>query len=294
MRDSWKRFLSLAFTAALLALLLFLYGDRRLLDAFKGIDLASLAMGVALVITVLLFGVTDRWRRIVRVGGTKISFAEAWRMRLGGAPLKIVTPMRVSEILRAPYLTQRHGTPAATAIGIVAFEKAVILIGVAPVLSLWVFVAVATGVVMLATREGRYIVLVAVGRLGPKWRERTEQLLTAFAAAGFGGTMKWIAYSTLLNVGEAAALAFCLRAVGVDLPFVDWLTVLPVVLLVAMGSFTVGGLGAREAVLVLLFPALDPHGLMAGGVVFFVVAKVGVALLGLIWLPGYLKGMIAR
>ena len=143
-------------------------------------------------------------------------------MRLGGVPLKIVTPMRVSEILRAPYLTQRHGTPAATAIGIVAFEKAVILIGVAPVLSLWVFVAV---------------------------------------------------------------------VVGVDLPFVNWLTV---VLLVAMGSFTVGGLGAREAVLVLLFPALDPHGLMAGGVVFFVVAKVGVALLGLIWLPGYLKGMIAR
>ncbi|MDP8221904.1 MAG: lysylphosphatidylglycerol synthase transmembrane domain-containing protein [Candidatus Lernaella stagnicola] len=302
MRQSWKVYLPFAITGLLLGLLLFLYGDRRLLAAFTGIRLAPLALGVFFTLLTLLIGGTDRWRRIVRMSGTDLSWNDAWRMRLGGAPLKMVTPLRVSELLRAPYLVQRYGIPTATALGVVAFEKAVIVLGVAPALavrvavygevaSLYVFVLTAVIVTLFATSDGRQIVLRSTRQLAPAQLPRVEQLLTAFSAAGFGGTLKWVGYSTVLTVTEAAALAFCLQAVGVELPVIEWLTVLPAVLLVAMVSFTVGGLGAREAALVLLFPALDPHSLMAGAMVFFVVAKVGVSALGLFWLPSYLRGM---
>jgi glycosyltransferase 2 family protein len=302
-RAAALRYLPFALTAALLGGLFWLYDPRALVAAFADIRFGPLAVAVLLTVLTLVVGVTDRWRRIVRIGGIDLSFSEALLMRLGGMPLKMVTPMRVSEVLRAPYLVRRHGASLATAVGVLAFEKAVIVLGVAPALalrvvyygewgSLLVLVATAVLVTALATEDGRATILAVVAPLGAKMRERTTHLLGAFAAAGYIGVLKQIAYSTVLMAGEAAALAFCLRAVGVDLPAVEWITILPAVLLVATASVTIGGLGAREAALVLLFPDLDPQRLMAGGLVFFAVAKVGLAVVGLPWVPAYLRRMV--
>jgi len=305
MRHLIRRALPPLVTVALLFVLFRRYDWQAIFGAFHHLRPLPLAAGVAAVVLTLLIGVTDRWRLIVRLTGTTFTFGDAWLMRMGSAPLKLATPFRVSELLKAPYLSRRHGLPVSTAFGALVFEKVSMLLGYAPALPFravlyrdWIsavfMLGLLIGMGLLLYPAFHRVVLRLAGYGGEGLRRQTEYFLHYFTDAGVVKTLWQIGYASLLGLVEIIALAFCLAAVGVTIPFVQWLTVMPAVMLVAMAPISVAGLGAREVTLVLLFPTLEPQLLIAGSLLFFAVGKLGIALLGLLWTPVYLRRMIER
>jgi uncharacterized membrane protein YbhN (UPF0104 family) len=299
----WLRVLPVLVTLGLLAFLGARFDWAAILGSLRGLQTGALLGAVAVAAAVVLFAVTDRWRRVVRLAGLNLSFGEAWLMRMGGASLKLFTPMRAGELLKIPYLTQEHGVPLSAALGTFAFDKATALLGFAPLLALravwfheyWSGAVVAVSAVLVGLAlwpRGRKALLQAARPFGEKAVPWAERALGVFAAAGPGGTLRQIAYSLVIVIGEAWLQVLCLRAVGVTLPWRETWTVLPVVLLLAALPVSVAGAGMREAALVAMLPTWPAQRLIAGGLLFFVIARLAVAALGLFWTPAYLRRML--
>lgn len=304
MRRIIRRAIPPVVTLVLLFVLFRRYDWQAILGAFHHLRPLPLAAGTAAIVLTLLVGVTDRWRLIVRLAGVPFGFGEAWLMRMGSAPLKLATPFRVSELLKAPYLSRRHGLPVSTAFGALVFEKVTMLLGYAPALPFraaiyrdWIsavfMIGLLIGMGLLYYPAFHRVAMRLAGYGGDGLRRQTEYFLHYFTDVGVVKTLWQVAYASLLGLVEIVALAFCLAAVGVEIPFVQWLTVMPAVMLVAMAPISVAGLGAREVTLVLLFPTAEPQLLIAGSLLFFALGKLGIALLGLLWTPAYLHRVMA-
>ncbi len=298
-----SRLIALACTVLLLAFLIFHYDWRLVWSAFGRARWGPLLLaGVVLVFSHLL-GVTDRWRRILRLVGVSVSFREAWVMRMGGAPLKFFTPLRVGELLRLPYLSRQHGLTADLTLGALGFEKVTFLTGLLPALllrgvlygeiaSLVSAFAVVLVLVIATAAESRELMLRLLAPFGERVTTWGRGLLAAFANAGLSGVFGQVIYAAIILACEAVVLALCLQSVGVEIDFARWWTVLPGVLLAGLAPVTFAGLGAREAALVVLFPHETPAALIAGGILFFVLARLAIAVAGLPWMPEYLRRMV--
>lgn len=298
-----SQLLALACTAALLAILLARYDWRLVFQAFGAARVPPIALACLALVFSHLFGVTDRWRRILRLVGVTMTFREAWLMRMGGAPLKFFTPLRVGELLRLPYLSKQHSLTADRTLGALAFEKVTFLNGLLPALFLRAILYRETGSALLAVvviaaevaataSGGQRLMLRLLSPFGRRAADWGRGLMEAFATAGWRGVLNLTIYAVFIMGAEAIVLALCLKSVGIDIEFARWWTVLPGVLLVGLAPVTFAGLGAREAALVVLFPHEDPNALIAGGILFFVLARLAVAVAGLPWTPEYLRRIV--
>ena len=299
----FSRLLALACTVALLIILLARYDWRLVLHAFRAAHVLPIVVAGLVLVFSHLYGVTDRWRRILRLVGVTMPFREAWLMRMGGAPLKFFTPLRVGELLRLPYLSKQYGLTADRALGALAFEKVTFLNGLLPALFLRAVLYREIGSVLLAVAViaaeaaatasgGQRLMLRLLSPFGRRVADWGRGLMEAFATAGWRGVLNQTVYAALIMGAEAIVLALCLKSVGIEIEFARWWTVLPGVLLVGLAPVTFAGLGAREAALVVLFPQQDPNALIAGGILFFVLARLAVAVAGLPWTPEYLRRIV--
>ncbi len=290
-------------TLLLLGYLIRRFNWGTLLGALSGARVGPLMLAVAVLCFSHLLGVTDRWRRILRLVGVSVSFREAWIMRMGGAPLKFFSPLRVGEFLRLPYLRRQHDLSTDRALGAMAFEKFTFLTALLPALlaralvdrelaSLAIVLAAVIGEAVAVAPWGQQLVQRAATLFGTRAREWSGGLLAAFACAGGRGLLCQTLYAVGIMAAEAVVLALCLRAVGVDIEFARWWTMLPGVLLAGLVPVTFAGLGAREVTLVVLFPRENPEALVAGGILFFILARLAIAVAGLPWMSEYLQRMV--
>lgn len=302
-RERVSQLFAVAITVLLLVYLFARYDWQAILHSVGRVEFWPYFPAIFVLLFFYILLITDRLRRVLRLIGLPITIREAWLMRMGGALFKVLIPFYAGELLRLPYLAKRHGAAADRVIGAMAFEKFTTVAGLAPALilrfifygelaSLAVLIAVCLLLACFSFTWGREWIGRVASLLGAKVGDWSAGLLSAFETAGVGKGLGLIAFATLILAVEAAILALCLRSVGVEIEFARWWTVLPGVLLVALVPVTVAGVGARETALVLLLPNEDPAALVAAGILFFVVARLGVVVLGLPWTPLYLQRIL--
>lgn len=255
---------------------------------------------------------------LVFEGSTILLKAVRWALLLGRAPgaariyligqaVNQVAPLGTGEATRVYVGRVRSGIPVKSTLTAIVVERvadtgflvAVALLAAAVALfpaASWPVLAVPAGLLGLAVLVlARPSLLGRLGELGRRisrlpldrpLREvqgAVEALRGRRTALGSVGVLTPAAW-----VFEAAVLAVLLDSVGVPAPFLTVLLFTCVSELVGAFSFLPGGLGAREAVIVLLFPAEFGVQVFAAALLFRLVAASSLAagaLAGLVTYP---------
>jgi uncharacterized protein (TIRG00374 family) len=227
-----------------------------LLPALMALSLASYALRYA------------RWRRLLARVGSPLPLARGWWAYVSGFAFT-ATPGKVGELLRIRYHLPL-GVPPARVLAAFVFERACDIVAVALLASLAIhdsgyftlmlaFVAsLLASVALLASRPR------LLGRLAAAARRRrlarAARLLRTLRD-GLAGTRAWLNARDLLAsmaLGLAAwaitALAFVwlLATLGVTVDALAAFSLYPTAMLVGAASFLPGGVGATEAVIVVL------------------------------------------
>ena len=289
-----KRFLTFAAPFAGLSLALFVLS--RLVDlraaavAVARADLRWIALAILLALLAPVL-VALKVRRIAAVAGLPRPFRRCWSAVMATITLNSLLPGRSGDLVRAVFLADDR-EEIAPWLGAVLLER-LIDVGtlglVALVASVWGGASVATPVALGAVLASLVaILMVAQGRRLPVKRHLATQvgraaaaLLKDPAAAAFAtGT------SLLCWLDNVAVIAVCLRAVGATTPLVEVARAAPIGILAGTIPVTIGGIGTRDAALVLLLsPGTARESVAAAAFLYtahmgWLLAGIGVVALG--------------
>lgn len=296
--------LLLAFTLLILGILAWRTDVRRIWASLVSArwELVLVMALISLPINVVM--AADKFMRILRFGHCRISLGESMFIRLASAPLKLVLPGKAGEAAKAFYLKRRSGLPLTTGLGAILFDKATNLVA-ALILLLSLTYWYATPAV-----SSRYylfaliLVLVflflhrlpAAGRWGSRLPARVKsslaRLTETFTAAGPRGRLGFIIYSMVFEFSEIANTYLALRALGVPIPMIEAVALVPIIILAGNLPLTIAGLGTREAAFVLLYsPWAQPGVLVSAGLLVSFIEYIMVSIIGLLFLPRFLAAM---
>jgi uncharacterized protein (TIRG00374 family) len=249
----------------------------------------------------------SRWRTLLGALDIRVSLAEAYRAFLPSLYLGLITPGRVGDALRIQYLKRDHAVRYADGLAVSVVDRlcdvyvliAFVALGtvhLARVLSPELLNATIAGAAAVALLP---ILLLAAPLMKPAVSWIARKLSTSDSGAGDGvdafaaairrqiGSPLWPAFMAttlgfLTNYAQGWLVA---QALGIDLTFADTVALIAMSSLLSLLPITISGIGVRESLFALLFPAL---GLAAGlGVAF------GLAVFAVIYLPTLLVGFLA-
>lgn len=221
---------------------------------------------------------TRRWQTILSTAGYRLRYWQCFRLVMAAAPLTSITPSKSGDIVKAYYL--RDMIPASVTIGSVITERVydvffLALLALAGMLlySNYDYVAIVLPMIV------GIIAALALIRAGLTFRlplkeSWTEKLLN-IAMVIKGSTKDRAPFFTI------TAYSFCIwflaivhmvvffRALDIDIPFMFALASVPLAIFVGLLPVTLGGMGTRDAAIILLFSQFaTAEELLASGILF--------------------------
>jgi uncharacterized protein (TIRG00374 family) len=310
-----RRLVSLAVSAAILALLYWLVDVGRMVRALGAADLGWLV--AALALTYPLLAITAFRLTLIGRAKAKLSFAYAQRLVLIASALNLMLPSKMGDIAKAYVIAEQGRMPGPEAVALVILEKALDLAA----LLAWCVVAVAlvwdgsalAGVLLACAAAAlglccllvgwsggaamalALIAHVLPGRMGEKigslgdgwvamlgtyWRSPRRAVAT-------------IALSLALWLGHLLQIWLFVLALDHAVPFVDSAAYAALAILAGLLPFTFAGIGTRDAALIFFFqPYLAP----AAGAVLGLLCTLRYLLPGLAGVPflGHSMSMARR
>jgi uncharacterized protein (TIRG00374 family) len=265
------------------------------------IKLVILAVFISLSVNIFLGAV--KWRSILRGLGCAISFREALRVRSGCIPFKVIFPLKSSELLKAFYLKNTKSMPASRAAGSIILDKtlnvlatlAIFLIGLlASDISLprsFPISALLLIGIFIFSERAQDAVIKCAGRMHPKLRDLSWQLLSAFRELGAGKKIYLIFLSLMYQMSEAVNVYLLFRAMSIAVPFSAVLVFVPLIMMADNIPITMLGLGTREAFMILLFGHYGPSGAILGaGILVSSIEHILPVLFGLFFIRYFIGG----
>lgn len=290
---------------ALLGWAIWKFADVAMLgETFAGARLGPICAAV-LLNAIAIHAKLSRWRTLLGALDIRVSLSEAYRAFLPSLYLGLITPGRVGDALRIQYLKRDHAVRYADGLAVSVVDRlcdvyvliAFVALGtvhLARVLSPQLLNATIAAAAAVALLPG---LLFAATLVKPAVSWIARKLSTSDAGDGVDafaasirrqiGPVLWPALLTttlgfLTNYAQGWLVA---QALGIDLTFADAVALIAMSSLLSLLPITVSGIGVRESLFALLFPAL---GLAAGlGVAF------GLAVFAVIYLPTLGVGFVA-
>lgn len=288
---TWGRF---AGSALVLAALLWRLGAGPFLDGLRTVNATALAAAAGIAVLTTVFSAW-RWQVVARGLGVGLSLPTAVAAYYRSLFLNLTLPGGIGGDVHRGVSHGRDVSDVGRALRSVAWERfagqvvqvllaAIVLLALpSPVHSFMPLVAVALGVVVLAT------VLVARARpgRGPSWWMRFRSAAAGDVRNGLLARRAWLSVSlasVLVICGHAATFLIAARAAGTNAPLSQ---MLPIALLVMVVTAlpSVGGWGPREGAAAWVFAAAGlgaEHGVATGvvyGVMMLVASLPGAAVL---------------
>ena len=128
-QKNWKYLLGFIVTIGLMALLIWQSNPVTFWKCL--VNTNGLLLLGCFGITIVLFVIkTIRWQVILRIQGTKLSFAKTLRLVFIGTFGSSITPAKVGDILRAFYLTKEEETKIGKSVFTVVFDRILDLVGI--------------------------------------------------------------------------------------------------------------------------------------------------------------------
>lgn len=246
-------------TAAVVAGLVAWAGAEGVLGLIFGVQAGHL---LAATLLVLLVPIVHAWRfRAVLVAtGYPVCPWRAFVLTMATWPVGAITPSKSGDLLKAYYL--RREVPAAVTMGTVLAERMVDVAvwGVVAMIGSMLFShlgIIAFSAAVLGGVLAFFLLAPQARRLPLKhsWLERIDRLLSStYALFRLPRLLATTIGLTVVNcLVTVLVTAILFDAVGARVPFFYTLAGLPPAMFAGLLPFTIGGMGTRDSVLILLF-----------------------------------------
>lgn len=267
-----RRWIGLAVSLALLALLWAKVDVRAILAATRGADPWRLGLGLFMAVPLTL---VTAWR-FGLISRTPIAVGAALRLVLAASTLNLVLPSKMGDIAKAWVLRQKYAFDGGDALALVVLEKMIDMAAllVWGVLALWI-VADSPAMLMLAVVLAGLLALLlaalaplplATGlvRLATPWLPGPLRAAAADFAGRWEAIIRWFwrdrghaafvaLVSLLLWAGHLAQIWLFARSLAPGVPLLSSMACATLAILAGLLPFTVAGVGTRDAAIVLLF-----------------------------------------
>lgn len=231
-------------------------------------DVASLITSVspAPMVLATLFTLTLpavhawRFRTVLNAIGYDISWKRSFHLTMAAWPISSITPSKAGDLIKAYYL--RKEVPASVSAGSLLAERAVdvAVLGAMSLIGSMFFdrpaITIFSGLILLGI-VGFFVVAPWTRRLPlkPAWRQRVDLVLSSTYALSRTPSLLAVTIGlTLFNWITTVLVAWILfQAVEADVPLLYTFAGLPPALFAGLMPFTLGGMGTRDSVIMLLF-----------------------------------------
>ncbi|MFC1631245.1 lysylphosphatidylglycerol synthase transmembrane domain-containing protein [Candidatus Omnitrophota bacterium] len=285
----------------LLGLLLSKIDVRQARATILASDVRLILLAVVVSLSVNIFFGAVKWRRILTDLGCKLPFKEVLSIRSGCLPLKLIFPLKSSEVFKAFYLHQQKKLSFARGIGSLFLDKglnllvalAILLVSlsildlqfsrVLPIAGLLVII-----LIVFSDRTRKTLIYFSQ-KIHPKLSDFTTKLFSSFSDIGFAEKLRLIFYSIIFQFSEFLNTYILFKAVGLSVPFSSVLVFVPLILIINNLPITVLGLGTREALIVFLFAQYGPlPALLSAGMLVSLIEHILPVLVGLFFVKSFL------
>jgi hypothetical protein len=201
-----------------------------------------------------------RFRTVLNAISYTVSWERSFHLTMAAWPVSSITPSKAGDLIKAYYL--RKDVPATVSAGSLLAERAVdvaVLSAMSLVGSAFFdrpAITVFSGMILLGIAA--VFVLAPLTRrfkLKPAWRQRVDLVLSStYALTRSPSLLAATIGLTLLNWVTTVLIAWILfQAVEADVPLLYTFAGLPPALFAGLVPFTLGGMGTRDSVIMLLF-----------------------------------------
>ncbi len=274
---------------------------QQLSDALLRSDPLLLAGACVVSLLVRVPLSADRWRRILVALDHPISGRVAVFTAIASHPMQFLTPGKAGLLLVAHWLERRHGLHTAVALssfGLPRVHNLAVLLALGTVGSLGAVLGTGIGAGFgfagqaAVALVGMVVILAIIvrfhgvaaelaGRVSPRLARWVDGLLAALTQVPPRDQLWLMVYSTAILLFELGGVYLLFLAVGAELGPLHFMFGASAAVVVSNVPLTVGGVGTREAVIMVLFAAAaEPGVLLAGGLLWSSVFYLLPAVLG--------------
>jgi uncharacterized protein (TIRG00374 family) len=253
----------------------------KVISIIKSVNVFYLIMAI-LINPLVLILLTERWKRIVQTMGVELKYTKYLKIRLRGVFLGNISPGKIGDFYRAKDLSEETDLEIAQSLSSVIIDRIldicalivlnfagmIIIISFFDVTAFWIetvlfTLIIITGLFLIAKKKLMKKLLRPLYRIIiPKSSKQNiaihfNQFYRGLSELNFGdysmGFMLSIAIWGLTAIGTYL-LAL---ALGMDVPLIFMIAMVPIATLTSALPISVGGLGTREAVYIFFLAAID-------------------------------------
>jgi len=305
----------------LLGIVFFIYmlieiGPMKIVDSLLGADLYYVSLMFAVYLPHLVTQ-NVKWRYILNQQDIRVGFIDIFKIYFIGMFYSIITPGKVGSLMRIAYLKEKSGKSVGECSSSVVIDRmmdmfsmiALSFIGI--ILFANYFPGIVTGTLLFVVSIffvafASIALFIMKERLGKKAFFRVHNFLipekykerAKNASASFYGNIpppRVLAVSFMLSVLSwilvYSSMYFASLSLGLQIPFMVFITTAPIATIVGLIPITISGWGTREAVLILLFSPFmaSPEALVSMSFITFTTLIVPSSIGAFILLRGTIK-----
>jgi uncharacterized protein (TIRG00374 family) len=307
-----RRLISLAVSAALLAIIYWQIDTRHLADVIAGVDPGWLAIGLGMVVPLT---VLCALRLALLTPPGTLGIGKAARLTLLASTLNMVLPSKMGDIAKACGVMERGRIGGAQALALVVFEKGwdmaglltwcVLALLIAPSKgpALWAVLALVSALLavclaVLCSPWAAHAMTEVVVRFGPRRLATGASSLSAAWSEVLGRfwgrtgrAAALVALSVFIWFLHLLQIWLFILALQAYAPFLASLFLAPLALLAGLLPLTFAGVGTRDAALVLLYqPYLSTPTAVALGILC-TLRYLLPAIAGLLFIGGFMDAV---
>lgn len=236
-----------------------------------------LYLGISLVpLGLSIYFITKRWQTLLSAMGFDISLLQCFEVLMATFPLTAVTPSKAGDFVRAYYL--KDEIPMTKAAGSVLTEKVfdiIVLISFALLGMVyfqryelvWLFIISLTlvGLLVLVLRKGMSL------PIGSSWNDRIDNVALSMRSllSSKALFMKTSFYSAIIWILAMLQIFLFFYALNIDVDLLYLFASMPVAIFIGMLPISIGGMGTRDAAIIVLFSEYGTVSeLLAVGILF--------------------------
>ncbi len=301
--------LSVIISSAIILILFAKVDFSRVLSIVARSNPFLIILAVVISIGINIFLGTVKWQRILTALGCPLTYSEVLSIRSGCIPLKVIFPVKSSEILKAVYLNKQKNLPFGRAVSSLLLDKTLNLFVTAVLFLLGVFFVslrlfplalfsvflLVVIFLLLFSRKTRMAFIDVAKRIHPRFRSFMVQLLSGFEDISLKEKGILLFYSLLFQISEFINTFILFMAIGITVPFYLILVFVPLIMAVNNAPVTILGLGTREAMILFLFaPYGDTPLLLSSGILISFIEHVLPVVFGLFFLREFITFASAK
>ena len=267
---------------SLITLIIFYFIFTKI-DFYSVIEVLSHAntfyLLIALLLTVIgVLIIAKRWQTILKTMGYNFRYKECFNLIMGAFPLSSITPSKSGDIIKAYYLKDK--IPASKTVGSVITER------MFDVLTLILFSLIGMTFCKKYELAGiAFVILVCIiavfflmragfnFRLPIKssWNEKIQNLILSMKllTKDKRALLLVFSYSILIWFISILQTLIFFYALGITVPLLFTMANVPIAIFIGIVPVTLGGMGTRDAAIIILFSEYaTPSELLGVGILF--------------------------